>query len=181
MEKLCERIYALRKDAGLSQEELGRRTGVSRQTISKWESGAMVPESSNLRALCVLFGVSADYLLFGKEAESAAPPAQQAQPEQTQGRSAQETEDLRYKQALYLCAAIFMGALTLLALAVTGAATYLLLAGIPFPWQEEQAPLSFLLSPAVLLGVALFFSIMLATFTILIAVAFLRTRRKLKS
>ena len=67
MEKLCERIYTLRKKAGMSQEELAHRTGVSRQTVSKWESGAMVPESSNLRALCVLFEVSADFLLFGEE------------------------------------------------------------------------------------------------------------------
>lgn len=39
MDKLGERIYTLRKQAGLSQEDLAHRTGVSRQTISKWESG----------------------------------------------------------------------------------------------------------------------------------------------
>lgn len=185
MEKLCERIYALRKSAGLSQEELAHKTGVSRQTISKWESGTMVPESSNLRSLCLLFDVSADYLLFGKEADPVKEPAEEpvkAVAEQTdkERRSAQETEDLRYKQALYLCAAIFMGALTLLSLAVTGVASYLLLAGIPL-WQGEQNALSLLFSPAVLLGVSLFFSIMLATFTVLIGVAFLRTRKKLKA
>ena len=73
-----------------------------------------------------------------------------------------------------------MGALTLLSLAVTGVASYLLLAGIPL-WQGEQNALSMLFSPAVLLGVSLFFSIMLATFTVLIGVAFLRTRKKLKA
>ena len=37
--KLCEKLYELRRAAGLSQEELGERLNVSRQAVSKWENG----------------------------------------------------------------------------------------------------------------------------------------------
>ena len=47
---LGEQIQALRKDKGLSQEELGEKLGVARQSVSKWESGATVPELDKLIA-----------------------------------------------------------------------------------------------------------------------------------
>lgn len=37
--KLCEKLYELRRAAGLSQEELAERLNVSRQAVSKWENG----------------------------------------------------------------------------------------------------------------------------------------------
>ena len=46
--KLCEKLYELRRAAGLSQEELAERLNVSRQAVSKWESGAAQPELSKL-------------------------------------------------------------------------------------------------------------------------------------
>ena len=46
--KLSEKIYACRKKAGLSQEALAERIGVSRQAISKWETGEASPEISKL-------------------------------------------------------------------------------------------------------------------------------------
>ena len=45
---LSEKIRALRRRAGLSQEELAETVGVSRQAVSKWESGASVPELDKL-------------------------------------------------------------------------------------------------------------------------------------
>lgn len=60
---LGEQIQALRKMAGLSQEELGDRLGVARQSVSKWESGATVPELDKLIAMSKLFGVSVGSLL----------------------------------------------------------------------------------------------------------------------
>ena len=62
-----ERIQTLRKAGGLSQEELAGRTGVSRQAVSKWESGASEPSTSNLLALAKLFEISAEELLRGVE------------------------------------------------------------------------------------------------------------------
>ena len=60
---LGEQIQALRKGLGLSQEELGDRLGVARQSVSKWESGATVPELDKLIAMSKLFGVSVGSLL----------------------------------------------------------------------------------------------------------------------
>ena len=62
-----EKIYECRKKAGMTQEELADRLGVSRQSVSKWEADAAFPETEKILALCKLFGVSADELLFGTE------------------------------------------------------------------------------------------------------------------
>ena len=59
-----EKLQALRKAQGWSQEELAARIHVSRQALSKWESGASVPDTENVVALSRLFGVSTDYLLL---------------------------------------------------------------------------------------------------------------------
>lgn len=61
--KLCEKIIALRKQQGWSQEELAEHLGVSRQSVSKWESGASTPELDRIVQLCTLFGVTADALI----------------------------------------------------------------------------------------------------------------------
>ena len=58
-----ERIYTLRRQRGFSQEQLAEKIGVSRQTVSKWESGASVPELEKLIALSRCFGVSVDALI----------------------------------------------------------------------------------------------------------------------
>lgn len=64
---LGERIAQARKQAGLSQEQLGEKLGVSRQAISKWESGQTNPDIAYAAELCRLFGVSSDWLLLGIE------------------------------------------------------------------------------------------------------------------
>ena len=69
---LGERIALARKKAGLSQEQLGDRLGVSRQAVSKWESGQTVPDAITIGRLCLALHVSADYVLLGKEPEDAA-------------------------------------------------------------------------------------------------------------
>ena len=53
----------MRKARGWSQEELADRAGVSRQAVSRWESGSAKPDADKIIAICDLFGVSADYLL----------------------------------------------------------------------------------------------------------------------
>lgn len=62
-----ERIYELRKAKGLSQEELAEKLGVSRQSVSKWESGNVMPDIDKAVAMSELFGVTTDYLLTGKQ------------------------------------------------------------------------------------------------------------------
>ncbi|KSV60466.1 helix-turn-helix domain-containing protein [Acetivibrio ethanolgignens] len=60
---LSDKLYMLRKKSGLSQEQLAEQLSVSRQAISKWESGQSVPESEKLVAISNYFKVSLDYLL----------------------------------------------------------------------------------------------------------------------
>ena len=61
------RLYQLRKQKGLSQEELANRLNVSRQTVSKWEVGDSTPDMEKLIAMSDLFDVSLDNLVMGKE------------------------------------------------------------------------------------------------------------------
>lgn len=60
---LAEKIIKLRKQNGWSQEELAAKLEVSRQSVSKWESAASVPELDKIIRLSEIFGVSTDYLL----------------------------------------------------------------------------------------------------------------------
>ncbi len=61
--ELSEKLYTLRKNSGLSQEQLAEQIDVSRQAISKWESGQTTPEIGKLLLLSDYFGVSLDSLL----------------------------------------------------------------------------------------------------------------------
>ena len=58
--KLSEKIYYCRKKEGKSQEALAEDIGVSRQAVSKWETGELLPNIANLMALCELYNVSLD-------------------------------------------------------------------------------------------------------------------------
>lgn len=66
--KLSEKIKSLRKGAGLSQEEFGARLNVSRQAITKWESGEGLPDIGNLLLLSRMFKISIDDLLSEEKA-----------------------------------------------------------------------------------------------------------------
>ncbi len=68
--KLSEKIKSLRKGAGLSQEEFGARLNVSRQAITKWESGEGLPDIGNLLVLSRMFKISMDDLLSEEKALS---------------------------------------------------------------------------------------------------------------
>ena len=54
---ISEKILNLRKDRGLSQEAFAEMLGVSRQSVSRWESGAAVPDIDKILLLSELFGV----------------------------------------------------------------------------------------------------------------------------
>ena len=75
-----EKLQALRKARGWSQEELARQINVSRQALSKWESGAAVPDTENVVALSLLFGVTTDYLLLEEGTVTAPSTASVAAP-----------------------------------------------------------------------------------------------------
>ena len=61
-----KRLYELRKQKGLSQEELANQLNVTRQTVSKWELGDSSPDVEKLIALGDLFAISLDEMVLGK-------------------------------------------------------------------------------------------------------------------
>ena len=61
--KLAEKLVYLRKEKDLSQYDVASALNVSRQAISRWESGSSAPSTDNLKCLSVLYDVSVDYLL----------------------------------------------------------------------------------------------------------------------
>ena len=78
-----KRIAALRKEKGLTQEELAQHMGVSGQAVSKWENDQTCPDISALPKLARLLGVTVHELLEGKEETPAVrvlPPAERKDP-----------------------------------------------------------------------------------------------------
>ena len=65
--KLSEKILYCRKKSGLSQEALAQKLDVSRQAVSKWETGEATPDLNNLALLAKEFGVTADWLISDEE------------------------------------------------------------------------------------------------------------------
>ena len=61
--KLAEKLQLMRKREGLSQEDLAEKLCISRQAVSKWESGQSVPDLNNLIILSELYNVTIDYLV----------------------------------------------------------------------------------------------------------------------
>lgn len=62
-----EKIQNLRKQRGMSQEQLAEALGVSRQAVSKWEAGQSVPDIDKIISICDYFGVTTDYILRNAE------------------------------------------------------------------------------------------------------------------
>ena len=87
---LSEKLYELRKKSGLSQEQLAEQLGVSRQAISKWESGKAFPESDTLISISQYFDVTLDYLM--KENEPASEAITDAEKPQTKTKSGREKQ-----------------------------------------------------------------------------------------
>lgn len=116
---LSEKIRALRRKSGLSQDELAERLGVSRQAVSKWELGSAVPIADTLVDIADFFGVSLDYLMRGnidRSSDSFEPPKNANTPnlpEKTHSRR-------RTAAVLLLAASVFLGVIVLI-LYMTGA------------------------------------------------------------
>ena len=67
--KFNEKLINLRKSAGLSQEELGNKLDVARQTVSKWELGETTPEMDKLVKMSEIFNISLDELVEDENRE----------------------------------------------------------------------------------------------------------------
>lgn len=106
-----ERFRELRKKSGLSQEELAEKLNVSRQAVSKWETGAAVPTADKLAEIADFFGVSLDMLMRGSEnPESIIPEKQRVD----------SPKKIRKVTAVCMIAAAVLAVLILAVLQLTG-------------------------------------------------------------
>ncbi len=109
---LAEKIIKLRKQQGWSQEDLAMHMGVSRQSVSKWESMASIPDLDKIIKLSELFGVSTDYLLKDEVEDEPVPELTiEEQSSDLRKRKvtldeANEYMELRYKAALRIAAGV---------------------------------------------------------------------------
>lgn len=117
--KLSEKIQSLRTDQEWSQGDLAERLDVSRQSVSKWETGQSVPDLDKIIKIADLFGVTTDYLLRESEALPPQPESQIIYVDKLQ-----KTESLEKKELSTGCimSAVLFGtlALTLLAFIYDG-------------------------------------------------------------
>lgn len=107
--KVSEKIVALRKSKNLSQIQLAEKLGVSRQAISKWESGGTLPGIDSIIEISNFFNITIDSLL--KENIEELHPIEELQPIMEE----EEKESIRtvqIKVVILLCiASFFMGVL----------------------------------------------------------------------
>lgn len=89
---LSEKIMTLRKKKGWSQEELAEKLEISRQSVSKWESAASVPDIDRIIQLSRLFGVTTDWLLKDEETEAAIPEGEEYEEVDTKVVSMEEAD-----------------------------------------------------------------------------------------
>ena len=99
---LSERIYTFRRKSGLSQEQLAEKIGVSRQTISKWESGASTPELEKMLALSECFQISLDELVKDEAVNQSANEA----PQKIEGTNVPKGIELKVGIGLCLVGAV---------------------------------------------------------------------------
>ena len=118
--KFEEKLMALRKKAGLSQEELAEQLGVSRQAVSRWELGATQPDAPNLLKLSDLFSVSIDWLL--REGDTA-----EAEAAQTKAALQTEKEQKGHKGFLIASIAFVIAAFAFLIAAIDCMSIHLVL------------------------------------------------------
>ena len=118
--RLEEKLTVLRKESGYTQLDLAEKVRVSRQAISKWETGRALPSAENLKYLSELFGVSVDYLLNDDMTEEPKPKEQKPAPEpQTKEPQTEEAvfpekekgKPVRWKYIAALLLAVLLGLL----------------------------------------------------------------------
>lgn len=112
--RLEEKLTVLRKESGYTQLDLAEKVRVSRQAISKWETGRALPSMEKLKYLSELFGVSVDYLLNDDMTEEPKPKEQEPAPEPLAEEAVfpekEEGKKVRWK---YIAAALLLAVLLL--------------------------------------------------------------------
>jgi len=113
---LPEKILELRTAGGLSQGELADRLEVSRQSVSKWETGQSVPDLDKIIKLADLFGITVDELVRENTASKQVPPRSAPEPQVVY---AEKRPGLTPAKITGICLMVFGGITALLTFAVT--------------------------------------------------------------
>ena len=115
--ELAQRLAEARKARGLSQAEAAERLGVSRQAISRWETGAGIPTLDNLMQLGTLYQVSLDALVYGAgPAETEEAPG--APEMEAQMQEPEMTREPKRRRPVLLGTALALAAAGILALGI---------------------------------------------------------------
>ena len=116
--KLNRQLIALRTARGMSQEELAEQLQVSRQSVSKWETGASVPSLDKLVELARLFGITLDELVSGEK-----PEEEEKTPQQPAERLPEDGEVQKKRGTAYTAGIVLLcmsGVLAVLLAVLTG-------------------------------------------------------------
>lgn len=122
----AKKMIELRKQQNLSQQDLADRLGVSRQAISRWETGAVQPLADSVKSLAQVFQVSTDYLLNDDLDTPTPPPTAQPAP------TPQEEPTPTRKHRKWLLALAALAAAAVLVLVTAAGTAYYL------QWKERQ-------------------------------------------
>jgi transcriptional regulator with XRE-family HTH domain len=145
---LSEKIFELRKAKGVSQEQLAEKLGVSRQSVSKWESGESLPEIERIIELSKVFNVTTDYLLKPSEVDELSIRTEMLEKQQRDLIKKSEAKD-KIRFHILSCTVIYLIAFA----AVVGFVTPTISEGrIQFPFFPLVAP-TLIIATAVAIAV----------------------------
>ncbi len=131
---LGENLYNLRKKKNLSQEEVAEKLNVTRQTISKWETGESKPDFDKIVPICNLFEITTEELLSGKQAEK-----KENIKETISNINNKEKQEITRKRAILLSTGIFLYFLSVVSIivfeeiglnSIIGVSSFLIICGI---------------------------------------------------
>lgn len=112
-----EKLFELRKEKNLSQEEVADKLNVTRQTVSKWETNQSTPDFDKIVPICELFGIGTEELLTGKKTET---NSTQEQNQAVEEEKIPTKEEVRRKSAEVVSTSVFIyiAAVALLIIAI---------------------------------------------------------------
>lgn len=176
MAKMGDKIYNLRKQAGLSQEDLACEIDVTRQTVSLWEADRLVPKSEKIKKLCEIFNVSSDYFLFD-DIEDSAPCATDEiaacdmTDKENSGVDNTEKPRKHKRRKIAIIASVTAAVIVLLVVAMICIPQLT----TPTDGDETIVSVSFNFDPKMVLGIACFCLVAIA---IVVTVLLIRAKRK---
>lgn len=103
-----EKLFELRKEKNLSQEEVAEKLNVTRQTVSKWETNQSTPDFDKIIPLCELFEIGTEELLTGKKPLETKEEKEQTMTEEVQPEDQMTKEEARRKSAEVVSTSVFI-------------------------------------------------------------------------